>query len=79
MTHLLVKHIVTSTFCTLLLLLQQQGNNKLRVGLKSKNRLLLREAVEAYTKGLALKCSDTQVRGLPWLFQGMHLQQQAQL
>uniref|UniRef100_A0A383V5T9 Cns1/TTC4 wheel domain-containing protein n=1 Tax=Tetradesmus obliquus TaxID=3088 RepID=A0A383V5T9_TETOB len=40
---------------------KQQGNNKLRVGLKSKNRLLLREAVEAYTKGLALKCSDTQL------------------
>jgi hypothetical protein len=44
-----------------LLLLQSQGNNKLRVGLKSKNRMLLREAVEAYSKGLALKCSDVQV------------------
>ncbi|KAF6259158.1 hypothetical protein COO60DRAFT_1622080 [Scenedesmus sp. NREL 46B-D3] len=38
-----------------------QGNNKLRIGLKSKNRLLLREAVDMYDKGLGLKCSDTQV------------------
>jgi hypothetical protein len=45
----------------LLLLLQTQGNNKLRIGLKSKNRLLLREAVEFYDKGLGLKCSDVQV------------------
>ena len=43
------------------LLLQVQGNNKLKVGLKSKNRLLLREAIDFYNKGLAIKCSDTAV------------------
>jgi hypothetical protein len=38
---------------------QVQGNNKLKVGLKAKNRLLLREAIDFYNKALALKCSDT--------------------
>jgi hypothetical protein len=33
------------------------------VGLKSQNKLLLREAVDMYSKGLSLKCSDAQVRG----------------
>eukprot|EP00882_Tetradesmus_deserticola_P022029 GHRQ01023907.1.p2 GENE.GHRQ01023907.1~~GHRQ01023907.1.p2 ORF type:complete len:129 (+),score=48.80 GHRQ01023907.1:337-723(+) len=42
---------------------KMQGNNKLRVGLKSKNRLLLREAVDMYGKGLGLQCSDTQETG----------------
>jgi hypothetical protein len=37
---------------------QQQGNNKLRVGLKSKNRLLLREAADFYSKGLGVQCGD---------------------
>lgn len=40
---------------------QTSGNNKLRVGLKAKNRLLLREAVDFYNKGLALKCSDNAI------------------
>lgn len=40
-----------------------QGNNKLRIGLKSKNRLLLREAVEFYDKGLALRCGDAALNG----------------
>jgi len=40
---------------------QTQGNNKLRVGLKAKNRLLLREAVDFYNKGLAVKCSDNAI------------------
>ncbi|KAF8072387.1 ttc4 [Scenedesmus sp. PABB004] len=38
-----------------------QGNGKLRVGLKAKNRLLLREAIEFYDKGLALRCGDAAV------------------
>eukprot|EP00878_Enallax_costatus_P030282 GHUV01032957.1.p1 GENE.GHUV01032957.1~~GHUV01032957.1.p1 ORF type:complete len:285 (+),score=43.68 GHUV01032957.1:425-1279(+) len=38
-----------------------QGNNKLRVGLKAKNRLLLREAVDFYSKGLALKCKNKEL------------------
>eukprot|EP00879_Flechtneria_rotunda_P026899 GHRR01028743.1.p1 GENE.GHRR01028743.1~~GHRR01028743.1.p1 ORF type:complete len:282 (+),score=86.70 GHRR01028743.1:112-957(+) len=40
---------------------KNQGNNKLRIGLKAKNRLLLREAVDCYDKGLALKCTDSQI------------------
>jgi hypothetical protein len=39
--------------------LQKQGNNKLKIGLKAKNKILLREAVDFYTKGLELKCQDT--------------------
>eukprot|EP00877_Chromochloris_zofingiensis_P013621 jgi/Chrzof1/8512/Cz03g13240.t1 len=35
-----------------------QGNKKLEVGLKAKNKLLLRDAIDFYAKGLALKCSD---------------------
>jgi hypothetical protein len=41
--------------------LQTQGNNKLRIGLKSKNRLLLREAADFYTKGLGVQCGDARV------------------
>lgn len=40
---------------------QVQGNNKLKVGLQAKNRLLLREAIEFYNKGIAVKCSDTAI------------------
>eukprot|EP00775_Hariotina_reticulata_P012859 gene12859-12986_t len=38
-----------------------QGNNKLRIGLKANNKLLLREAVGFYDKGLALTCHDAHV------------------
>jgi hypothetical protein len=41
--------------------MQVQGNNKLKVGLQAKNRLLLREAIEFYNKGLSVKCSDTTI------------------
>jgi hypothetical protein len=37
---------------------QVQGNNKLKVGLQAKNKQLLRDAVEFYTKGLAERCGD---------------------
>lgn len=43
------------------LMSQVQGNNKLKVGLQAKNRLLQREAIEFYNKGIAVKCSDTAV------------------
>jgi hypothetical protein len=35
-----------------------QGNNKLKVGLQAKNRLLLRDAIKFYGQGLELRCSD---------------------
>jgi hypothetical protein len=37
---------------------QVQGNNKLKVGLKAKNKLLLRDAIKFYGQGLELHCSD---------------------
>ena len=40
---------------------QNQGNQRLQVGLKSENRLLLRQAIECYGKGLALDCSSSKV------------------
>jgi hypothetical protein len=38
-----------------------QGNNKLKVGLKAKNKLLLREAISFYDQGLKLRCRDEQL------------------
>ncbi|GBF91215.1 hypothetical protein Rsub_04884 [Raphidocelis subcapitata] len=40
---------------------RKQGNKKLEVGLKAKNRFLLREAVGLYTKGLELQSSEAGV------------------
>lgn len=41
--------------------LKEHGNDKLKLGLKSKRKLYLGEAVELYSRGLALKCSDQQL------------------
>lgn len=43
---------------------QMQGNNKLRVGLKSKNKHVLREAVQLYTQGLEVKCQDSSLNAV---------------
>jgi len=40
---------------------QKQGNKKLEVGIKAKNRFLLRDAIELYGKGLELKSSEQEV------------------
>ncbi|KAI8468871.1 MAG: hypothetical protein J3K34DRAFT_454284 [Monoraphidium minutum] len=40
---------------------KKQGNKKLEVGIKAKNRFLLRDAIEMYTKGLALNSSEAGV------------------
>ena len=41
-----------------------QGNNKLKVGLQAENKHVLREAIEFYVKGLALKCSDDRLNSI---------------
>eukprot|EP00798_Chlamydomonas_sp_ICE-L_P019966 gene19966-26676_t len=38
-----------------------QGNNKLKQGLKVDNKVLLREAITFYGKGIALRCSDMKI------------------
>jgi hypothetical protein len=40
---------------------QKQGNKKLEVGIKAKNRFLLREAIGLYGQGLALGSSESEV------------------
>jgi hypothetical protein len=40
---------------------QKQGNKKLEIGIKAKNRFLLREAVDLYAKGLELGSSEAAV------------------
>jgi len=40
------------------------GNKKLQMGLKVKNKILLREAVDCYTKGLAEKGSDAALNSI---------------
>ncbi|KAJ9516584.1 hypothetical protein QJQ45_015246 [Haematococcus lacustris] len=40
------------------------GNKKLQVGLKAKNKILLREAVEFYSKGLAEGCGNAKLNSV---------------
>jgi len=40
-----------------------QGNDKVKLGLAAKNRHVLREAVDLYGKGAALRCGDADVNG----------------
>ncbi|KIY95318.1 Tetratricopeptide repeat protein 4 [Monoraphidium neglectum] len=40
---------------------KKQGNKKLEVGIKAKNRFLLREAIGLYGQGLALGSSESEV------------------
>ena len=40
---------------------QVHGNNKLKVGLQAKNKLLLREAISFYDQGLKLRCKDAEI------------------
>ena len=41
-----------------------QGNNKLKVGIQADNKHVLREAIDFYSKGLALKCSDVRLNSI---------------
>ena len=43
---------------------QIQGNNKLKIGLQADNKHVLREAIDFYSKGLDLKCSDTKLNSI---------------
>lgn len=43
---------------------QTHGNKKLIVGLKAKNKLLLREAVGFYSQGISEKCSDNKLNSI---------------
>ena len=45
--------------------MQIQGNNKLKIGLQAEaNKHVLREAIDFYSKGLELKCSDTKLNSI---------------
>lgn len=45
-------------------ILQTQGNNKLKVGLQAKKKLMLREAIKFYGEGLKLQCSDNSLNSV---------------
>lgn len=44
--------------------LQDQGNDALKVGLQQKKKFYLRQAIEQYTEGLNLMCSDAKLNAV---------------
>ena len=44
--------------------LQRQGNEKLKFAQKTKQKLYYREAIDIYSKALALKCSDQKLNAV---------------
>lgn len=44
--------------------MQDQGNDALKVGLQQKKKFYLRQAIEQYTEGLNLMCSDAKLNAV---------------
>lgn len=44
--------------------LQRLGNDKLKMGLKVNNKHVLRDALEFYARGIAVKCSDPKLNSI---------------